>query len=576
MAINSNVSATNTVDVLSRPSKMPDKNFSDELNRRSDQVAAPQAEEPQSKQSQIKDTSAKRTESSPREQQEQAPQSKTVSRQAAMEMFLNRMQDQLGVAPEKIVEAFSKLDLADLAAPPEESAAKLISELDLNSQDSQKALGFYNEMLAMSAAAGMAQYLQQNNQQADFQVMTKKEAQIQELRSSIGDMSDRFFITGQHAQMPAGVDQQAKVSRVYAAQKGEAPLAGLQKSDPFVKENPEEMMMGDKAKLGETSDSKTGFVGMGLGNGSLDVSELKPVQSPEFLNAPVEPLSVPLPSNEVVPELQKEVVHAKMQNPAVPPNELNAPAAGAQDNLNLNAKVANEMAVNTPNAVAPLGTPTLTGNSANGSEGEFDDSDQADGQPLEALGAHSLTAEKTLGGKSFSMEAPKPTTADVQQNVKEIISQAQFLAKKGGGEMKVKLNPEGMGELNLKVKIVNGQVNVEMVTSSDSAKKILEKGLGELKESLASHQLHLDSIKIDHSKEISSQLDQQRREAEQGFQHKFLSDFRDNNQNFRREMFEFGAPSVPSSQTRDRAANAVYDPTTKRRSETSRRLDLVA
>jgi hypothetical protein len=39
-------------------------------------------------------------------------------------------------------------------------------------------------------------------------------------------------------------------------------------------------------------------------------------------------------------------------------------------------------------------------------------------------------------------------------------------------------------------------------------------------------------------------------------------------------MFEFGAPSVPKSQTRDEAANAMYASAKKR--DASRRLDLVA
>ncbi len=47
--------------------------------------------------------------------------------------------------------------------------------------------------------------------------------------------------------------------------------------------------------------------------------------------------------------------------------------------------------------------------------------------------------------------------------------------------MKVKLSPEGMGDVSIKVKMVNGQVNIEMVTSNDEAKKILEIGLGEMK-----------------------------------------------------------------------------------------------
>ncbi|MCB0351675.1 MAG: hypothetical protein KDD38_10860, partial [Bdellovibrionales bacterium] len=112
--------------------------------------------------------------------------------------------------------------------------------------------------------------------------------------------------------------------------------------------------------------------------------------------------------------------------------------------------------------------------------------------------------------------------------------------------------------------------------SSNEAKKILESGLSELKENLAAHKLHLDTIRIDSNKDISQHMDQQQKDMDHGFQQKFLNDFHDRNSNFRREMYEFGAPSVPRSQVRDSGDAAQYDPSRKRRPDESRRLDLVA
>jgi hypothetical protein len=79
---------------------------------------------------------------------------------------------------------------------------------------------------------------------------------------------------------------------------------------------------------------------------------------------------------------------------------------------------------------------------------------------------------------------------------------------------------------------------------------------------------------VESSKDISNQLANQQQDMDQGFQQKFLNDFKERNQGWKREMFEFGAPSVPKSQTRDEAANAMYASAKKR--DASRRLDLVA
>src|SRR5262249_40953314 len=149
---------------------------------------------------------------------------------------------------------------------------------------------------------------------------------------------------------------------------------------------------------------------------------------------------------------------------------------------------------------------------------------------------------------------------------------AQFLAKKGGGEMKVSLNPEGLGEVNLRVRMQNGQVNVEMVASNDEAKKSLERGLADLKQALATHKINLESVRIDSPKDASSNFSQQRHDLERGFQQRFLNDFQERNGSARREMFEYPGPSVPSNQRRDQAANYVA----AKKRDSSRRLDLVA
>lgn len=542
----------------------------DSVRNDKDQVVAPQKP---AEYSDIKSIDKTEKESGLQEVNDPQPQERKVTRQAAMEIFLNRMQSELGIEPESLIEAFAQLTDEQLAASPEVSAQAVITQLGLDEKKSLKALDLYNQMLAMTAMAGMSQYLQNNNQEAQLHVMDKKESQLQQLRHSIDDMSDRFFVTGAHAHMRAGIDQQAKMADAYQAQ---LAMANMNSEKPQDSTSAEMIPTVAAAQSAQTS-------------AAIDVSSMTPVAEgsvsslniPTATDLPVDNTVESVELEEATPSapdsspnifeklkaqsVQPDVQTVQAQAPNVTAPELKAHTSGV------------EYASAKGTEVAPATTAVTAQKASEGSDNldSGDGSSQYDAQNLSAQpGSQAHTIQK--GQSPFIMGAPQATTADIQNNVKEVISNAQFLAQKGGGEMKISLNPEGMGEVNLKVKMNDGNVSVEMITSSNEAKKVLEKGLGELKDSLATHKLHLDSIKIDNMKDTSNQMDQRHQDAERGFQQRFLGDFQQQNGNFRREMFEFASPEVPTSQTRDRAANDKYNPSAKRKTESTRRLDLVA
>ncbi|MDR3606761.1 MAG: flagellar hook-length control protein FliK [Oligoflexia bacterium] len=70
------------------------------------------------------------------------------------------------------------------------------------------------------------------------------------------------------------------------------------------------------------------------------------------------------------------------------------------------------------------------------------------------------------------------------------------IAPQGGGEIHLRLHPENLGELHLKVLADGNQVGLQIQASDDRARKILEESLGSLQESLASHQLSLKSVEF--------------------------------------------------------------------------------
>jgi flagellar hook-length control protein FliK len=171
----------------------------------------------------------------------------------------------------------------------------------------------------------------------------------------------------------------------------------------------------------------------------------------------------------------------------------------------------------------------------------------------------------------------------VKENAQEVIRNAQLLLQKGGGEMKMQLKPEGVGEVHLKVQVKDGQVAVQMLTESDSAKKLLESGLDDLKTTLAASKLHVDALKIEVGTEMAkqrfeqSQQDASREQARQTAQD-FMGQFRQDREAFRQGFTDgsglrsYGAPRRPAPPEME----GVTASGSNGKASSSRRLDLVA
>ncbi|RME15755.1 MAG: flagellar hook-length control protein FliK, partial [Bdellovibrio sp.] len=164
--------------------------------------------------------------------------------------------------------------------------------------------------------------------------------------------------------------------------------------------------------------------------------------------------------------------------------------------------------------------------------------------------------------------------ATIKENVEKIIQQAQFLSKKGGGSVKVKLSPEGLGHVDLRVNMDGGKVHVEMITSSDEAKKVLENGIKDLKTSLMSQKLHVQDVKIDHTQSSQSHNLDMSQNAERNFQEGFLNQFMQDNQSTRENLIGGSVVKEPQSQILDEPGSETRSRSARGRSQ--RRLDLVA
>lgn len=82
------------------------------------------------------------------------------------------------------------------------------------------------------------------------------------------------------------------------------------------------------------------------------------------------------------------------------------------------------------------------------------------------------------------------------ESLVKISSGIRELGQAGGGEMRVKLNPGRLGELNIHVKTDGNQVGLKIQASSEESKKILESNLVSLKERLSHHHLTLSQVDV--------------------------------------------------------------------------------
>jgi hypothetical protein len=109
---------------------------------------------------------------------------------------------------------------------------------------------------------------------------------------------------------------------------------------------------------------------------------------------------------------------------------------------------------------------------------------QVTGKPVE--GQTSMQAQVTTGSMAQDRIA-SASLAGMSSNIRNLSTQ-------GGGEIRVKLHPENLGELHLRIVTDGKQVGLHVQASDDKARKILEESLSDLKDSLSKHQLSLGSV----------------------------------------------------------------------------------
>jgi len=82
------------------------------------------------------------------------------------------------------------------------------------------------------------------------------------------------------------------------------------------------------------------------------------------------------------------------------------------------------------------------------------------------------------------------------QSLGGLSSELRNLSQTGGGEIRIRLKPEHLGELSVRVVTNGNNVGLQIRASDEKAKQVIEESLGYLRESLASQRLNLGSVDL--------------------------------------------------------------------------------
>ncbi|MBX2994345.1 MAG: flagellar hook-length control protein FliK [Bdellovibrionaceae bacterium] len=463
--------------------------------------------------------------------------------------FMDSMESEFGIPPQKIVEAMANLPKDQQLQSPEETAAQVIDALELPPEAAERAYSLYAGMLNQLAqppqplpeakpellVAVPSSQMQQN-------ALAAKERKAM-LSDSLDRMNDKFFMQDR-ANMA--------MNRMTGPDSMNTKMEASQLVDKlsFDKAQGYPMLQPDQKQIANPKE--------GLNLQDPNLGQAQPQGSEDdAMKTLMAKLSAVGASAAA---LGKAAAKADGQGPnAEAPSAAGAGAPGGLGLASLTGSAAAAIS-------SARGDSSSFGSDADDGENQGESS-RTDG--LEGLGrgqdglkiGDKLGFQEALQASSIGTAKGTDTEA-MKANIDKLMSQAQIIAQKGGGEAKIRMTPEGLGQVELKVIVKDGKVNVELATETKEAKKMIESALSDLKLGLAGHKLSLESVKVDTSMQSSAdQLNQQQKNPDarpdQGRDQarQFFQQFRDDNLSRREPFFEM--PGSRAYRTPSRAADPI-------------------
>ena len=440
------------------------------------------------------------TDDSP-ETAEQATEQKM--RVEAMIEFMVSIEGELGIEPEQMIQAMRSVQEEGDTLTQEQAIAKTLSLVEIESDQVDRAAELY-ALYKVSAEHG-GNFLTEKGavpvSDMNFNVLTKEQLRKNELTSNVNSMQSVFFETGEvtreDVQLQAGTQ----------ARRNPIEVPDLMNLQP----TPED-------EIGVATETEVDVEeGLLDKNGKIQQtsSRTKSDSMDEMLNQMRKPNAQELSSKMVNQLVSKQVLSQQQVQAA----SLQGDAASATEMSDIGSLVQGFSADTSGDS--PAGD--MTGDQFGlANDHESSEVDEGFAEDSEAFIIPTLDNGRAKSVKAAIAPAQADPVVDVE-NAQDMVDQARVLIRRGGGEMKVRLNPDGLGQVELKVDVKNGVVNIQMVADHSEAKKALEKGIGDLKSNLALHLLNVESVKVEVAGEISKHLENA--EKEENFSREFARDF---------------------------------------------------
>jgi flagellar hook-length control protein FliK len=499
----------------------------------------------------------------------QGEQKGLSERQRVMQKFMDSMESEFGIPPQRIVEAMAQLSDQDLLRSPEESATAVIDELDLEPQDSARAEAMYlamlgtlggtlpqvrdpepltlNQKVALGAGGLMAG--------AEAPKLLSSRERREALNKSLDQMNSKFFMTPSSASggigggmADPGLDSASPGMKEIApkgdftsdafSQKAQA-LANYQRAD-FAKDLP-----AVQPTVGQADPRLAGLTEQ-MQPMTQDEAQVELLKGLAALGAAAGALSQAMtedPQNAAAMKMEQATNASGINSGLQTQMQTQGAEAFARNGQGSTGERGKDGKREMDSGLQSLGSTSGSSSSffVDPSLGDAGKAPSGRGELSQHVGAQAAAAG-AVGGAAIMA-----SNSENQANIQQIMSQAKYMIKKGGGEAVVKMNPEGMGQVHLRVLVNEGKVNVEMKAETQEAKKLLESSLSDLKASMNTHKLAMDQVKVDVNNGLASenrdQQQQQRQpqgQPDQGREQarQFLGQFREDNLSQRNGFYE--------------------------------------
>ncbi|MCT4662514.1 MAG: flagellar hook-length control protein FliK [Tissierellales bacterium] len=178
-------------------------------------------------------------------------------------------------------------------------------------------------------------------------------------------------------------------------------------------------------------------------------------------------------------------------------------------------------------------------NNDNENAGKESNEKQSDSFKTDAIGTKSMAndSEFSLEKTSFKVSDKKIADEDLIKQISEHMNKMRL--KSGTQTVRMKLKPEALGEVNLKISLEKGSLSTELLAENNEVKEILEKHLSVLKNHLEQQGYEVKEFKVvsqeetqnanylDQENENNKQEREQKRQSKEEHDEKDNSDFGD-------------------------------------------------